>query len=493
MALYPPIITTSVGALYSQLFCLTGGVLLTRSPCRWTEEIDAALDAAVGAHPLASDAAARALDEQDSLRSFREQFHIPFSHRESQPTDAAHQAMAACVPADAEAIYLCGNSLGLQPRKTEDYVLEELRAWQKYGVQGHHEGKRAWVAINELVVAASARIVGAKPVEVAVMNSLTANLHFMMVPFYTPTATRFKILFEAKAFPSDSYAFASQASFHGYDPATALVALAPRAGESLLRTDDILAAIAEHGASLALVCFSGVQYYTGQLFDHAAIAAAAHGVGARVGIDLAHAVGNCELRLHEWGVDFAVWCNYKYMNSGPGAIGGCFVHERWATDASLPRFAGWWGHCKAERFRMADVYVPDPGAFGFQVSNPPVLQTAAVLASLELFDSATMPALRRKSLRLTRYLERLLGTEIAPGLLSILTPADPNARGAQLSLVFSFDVRAVHSLVEAAGVYCDVREPDVMRIAPVPLYNSYADVLGFVRRLQRALLADNHR
>eukprot|EP00300_Choanocystis_sp_HF-7_P042139 c8907_g1_i1.p2 GENE.c8907_g1_i1~~c8907_g1_i1.p2 ORF type:complete len:312 (-),score=53.61 c8907_g1_i1:28-963(-) len=308
-----------------------------------------------------------------------------------------------------------------------------------------------------------------------------------MVPFYRPTATRYKILYEAKAFPSDSYAFASQAAFHGYDPADALIALAPREGEATLRHEDILAAIAASGPSIALVCFSGVQYYTGQLFDHAGIAAAARAAGCLVGIDLAHAVGNVELRLHDWGVDFAVWCNYKYMNSGPGAIGGAFVHERHARDTTLPRFAGWWGHCKEERFRMADTYVADPGAFGFQVSNPPVLQTAALIASLELFDAATMPALRAKSLRLTRVLERLLASEIPAGAVRILTPTDPNQRGCQLSLVFAFNVVDVHARIEAAGVFCDIRNPDVMRIAPVPLYNSFADVLRFVRALKDSL------
>lgn len=427
--------------------------------------------------PVFSATAAGELDEADTLSSLRSEFEFPTLHKDGEGDETP-------------AVYLCGNSLGLMPKRTRTYVNEELDAWSASGVRGHHEGKREWLTINERVEEGTARLVGAKPIEVVVMNSLTSNLHFMMAPFYRPDATRFKIMYEAKAFPSDSYAFASQAELAGLDPKDALLPIAPREGEETLRTEDILAAIAEAGDSLALVCFSGIQYYTGQLFDMAAITEAGHAVGAKVGFDLAHAVGNAELRLHDWGVDFAVWCNYKYVNSGPGAIAGAFLHERYAHDATLPRMAGWWGHNKADRFKMEPDFVPDPGAPGFQLSNPPVLQTVAVEASLEIFDQATLPALRAKALRLTMFLELALQEALGPDHVTIITPADPNARGCQLSLQFARPVRSVHTAIEAAGVYCDVREPDVMRIAPVPLYNSFGDVYRFVELLRDAVLND---
>ncbi|KNC50588.1 kynureninase, variant [Thecamonas trahens ATCC 50062] len=437
--------------------------------CRLSDSlVDELLQVAaeVGSSTVCDAKVAAALDKADGLSRFADAFAFPTLHLEGEN---------ACEDG-RQAVYLCGNSLGLMPHKAREYVNEELEAWAKSGVRGHHEGKRAWLWINERVTDGAARLVGAKPIEVEVMNSLTMNLHVMMAPFYRPTATRYKIMYEAKAFPSDSYAFASQVRMAGFDPADALIAVAPRDGEYTLRTEDIEAAIAEAGDSLALVCFSGIQYYTGQLFDMPAITRAGHAVGAKVGFDLAHAVGNVELRLHDWGVDFAAWCHYKYCNSGPGAIAGAFIHEKYAHDAELHRMAGWWGHNKAERFLMEPEFVPDPGAAGFQVSNPPVLQTVAVEASLEIFDEATLPALRAKALRLTMFLE--LALESALGSDHVL------------SLQFTKPVEAVHAALEAAGVYCDVRKPDVMRIAPVPLYNSFSDVLRFVELLAAAVKSE---
>jgi len=333
-----------------------------------------------------------------------------------------------------------------------------------------------------------AHVVGALDMEVAVMNSLTANLHLMMVPFYRPTAERHKILIEYKAFPSDLYAVESQIKFHGYDPATSLIQLRARDGEAALRNEDILEAIEREGDSIALVMLSGVQYYTGQLFRIADITAAAHKKGCVVGFDLAHAVGNVVLRLHEWNVDWAVWCNYKYINAGPGAIGGCFVHERHAL-ADLTHFSGWWGHDLKTRFDMDAPFTPIAGAFRFRLSNPPVLQVAALLASLELFEEATMERLRAKSERLTAYLELLLDRTIDAKHLSILTPRTPQDRGCQLSLFFHDEhtVKRVNSNLQKNGCVCDYRKPNVIRVAPVPLYNSFSDVQRFVSILRQSL------
>lgn len=419
--------------------------------------------------PEPSVSEARRLDRRDPLASFRKEFLIPKS-RSGKPW-----------------IYLAGNSLGLQPRKARAYVAQELEDWARLGVDGHFEAKHPWMSYHETVGAPMARVVGALPTEVVVMNTLTVNLHLMMVSFYRPTSERRKILVEAGAFPSDQYAVASQARFHGYDPATTIVQLRPRAGESSLRTEDILEVIEREGRQLALVMLGSVNYLTGQAFDIPRIVEAGHRQGCRVGFDLAHAAGNLELRLHDWGPDFAVWCSYKYLNAGPGNLSGCFVHERHARALDLPRFAGWWGHDKVTRFQMGDQFRPMPGAEGWQLSNPPIFELAALRASLELFDRATLPRLRKKSELLTGYLERLLDT-LPPGFCQVTTPSDAAQRGCQLSLrvnAGSGGPRGLLRKLARAGIICDFREPDTIRAAPVPLYNRFEDVWHFVETLRR--------
>lgn len=435
-------------------------------------------DLATEAKLCFSDAAfAEHLDQQDPLRVQRDSFHFPKG------------------PQGGECIYLCGNSLGLQPKNTVAYVTEQLEKWQQHGVEGHFPDAnpvRPWVTADEDCRDDMAAIVGALPVEVAVMNSLTVNLQFLMCAFYRPVPGRFKILMEGKAFPSDKFALQSQAAFHGFDAQEAIVEIWPRPGEDTLRTEDIVEKIDSMGSEIAVVLFSGIQYYTGQLFDIAAITAAAREKGCKVGFDLAHAVGNAPLELHDWGCDFACWCTYKYLNAGPGNIGGAFVHERYKDDQSLGRLTGWWGHRQEDRFQMEHHFIPSPGAQGFMMSNPPVLCIAALRASTDVFREATMERLRAKSLRLTAYLEALVDTELA-GQMRILTPRDPRWRGAQLSLVFvggaANQIEAVHSAISAKGVVCDLRKPDVMRIAPAPLYNSFTDVFKFVALLKEELAA----
>ena len=391
---------------------------------------------------------------------------------------------------------MCGNSLGCMPARAREYVVAELDKWAQWGVEGHFEEPFPWVTIDESVKDASARLVGAKPEEVCIMNSLTVNLHLMMVSFYRPDAAtgKVKILVEEKAFPSDMHMLESQVRFHGLDPAEAIVKLTARPGEVTLRTEDVVEVLARRKGELALVLMSGVQYYTGQLFDIAAISAAAREHGVACGWDLAHAAGNVPLRLHADGPDFACWCTYKYLNSGPGNIAGCFVHERHGSHgslATLPRFAGWWGHRKEDRFFMAHEFVPSAGAQGFMCSNPPVLCCAALRASLDCFEEAGgVAATRRKSLLLTGYLEALLDAdEVLKKEVVIFTPRDPAARGCQLSLTFtSGGVEEVNRDLAAAGVICDVRKPDVMRVAPAPLYNSFADVRTFTVLLRDVLL-----
>ncbi|HET9679857.1 MAG TPA: kynureninase [Gammaproteobacteria bacterium] len=410
---------------------------------------------------------AQQLDKTDDLRGYRERFYIP------RNADGA------------DVVYLCGNSLGLQPKKTADYLQQELEDWQSLGVRGHMQARRPWLPYHELVTPLTAAIVGAKPTEVVNMNSLTANLHLMMVSFYQPTKTRYKILIEKGAFPSDQYAVAAQLRFHGFDPAQGLLELAPRAGEHALRMEDIAQCLEREGDAIALVMLAGVQYYTGQAYDMAEITRLAQQKGCRVGFDLAHAVGNLALSLHDWNMDFAVWCNYKYLNSGPGAVGGCFVHERHARDTSLPRFTGWWGHDKASRFDMKPDFDPTPGAQGWQLSNPPIMALAPVLAASEITAQAGMPALRQKSEQLTGYLEFLLHERLA-GKVGIITPENKDQRGCQLSLVVP-NGQTVFQALEEAGVVCDWREPDVIRIAPAPLYNTFADVYSFVDILRDVL------
>jgi kynureninase len=407
------------------------------------------------------------LDRADPQASYRQRFYIP-----------QHQGK--------DEIYLCGNSLGLQPRDTQRLVQEELEDWRRLGVKGHFDGRRPWMPYHEQFTEPTARLVGAKPVEVVNMNSLTVNLHLMMTSFYRPTQGRHKLLVERGAFPSDRYAVEAQVRLHGFDPDQSLIELSSGRGDPYIPVEEIEALLEADGREIALVLLPGVQYYSGQAFDLKRIATAAHKAGCRVGFDLAHAVGNLPLRLHDSGADFAVWCNYKYMNAGPGAVAGCFVHERHAKAFDLPRLAGWWGHDKSSRFRMGPEFAPMEGAEGWQLSNPPVLGLAPLLASLDIFDEVGMPALRDKSLKLTAYLESLLKEKLAEHI-DILTTPDPTQRGCQLSLRLHKGrdaARQVFEQLEEAGVTSDWREPDVIRVAPVPLYNSYMDVYRFVDILE---------
>ncbi|MBD3654087.1 kynureninase [Kangiella sp.] len=415
---------------------------------------------------------AQQLDQQDPLKQMREQFHIP---KQDNGDDE---------------IYLCGNSLGLQPKRTQEYLNYELSQWQKLGVKGHFSGEFPWMPYHEFLTEESAKLVGAKNSEVVCMNSLTANLHFMMVSFYRPNKTRNKILIEDHAFPSDHYAVESQVRFHGFDPDQAMLLAKPREGEETLRTEDLLNLIELHGEEIALIMLPGVQYYTGQVLDMKAITEAGHAKGCMVGFDLAHATGNIPMSLHDWDVDFAAWCSYKYLNSGPGSVAGCFVHEKHHTNLELPRFAGWWGHDKESRFRMENRFVPMQSAEAWQVSNPPILSLAAIRASLDTIkDAGGILALRKKSLKLTRYLRDLLEQELADEI-NILTPADEKASGCQLSLTVNLhglDGKTVFDRIEAAGVTCDFRHPNVIRVAPVPLYNSFEDAYRFVTILKDSL------
>lgn len=413
---------------------------------------------------------AEKLDAADPLAPLRAKFHLPLG------------------PDGSPRVYFCGHSLGLAPKRAAAIVTEELEAWAREGVAGHFTGPRPWVAYHEQLTQGFAELAGAQPIEVVAMNSLTVNLHLLLAGFYRPTRARHKILIEARAFPSDRYAVASQIRHHGFDPAEGLVEIAPRAGEDVLRTEDICEHIERHGAEIAVVLLPGVQYLSGQLLDMQAITACAHRQGCLVGFDLAHAIGNVPLNLHDWDVDFAAWCGYKYLNGGPGAIGGCFVHERHAH-ADLPRFAGWWGHDKATRFDMPQAFSPLPGAEGWQISNPPILSAAPLLASLELFEAAGMAALRRKSLDLTAYLVALLREHVYEAV-SILTPDEADARGCQLSLRLNrapHEARAIHDALTDRGMVCDWREPDVIRVAPVPLYNTFTEVWDFVAALKALL------
>ena len=402
--------------------------------------------------------AARALDTQDPLRAFREQFIFP-------QLDGR------------DVCYLCGNSLGLQPKTIRQALLNELDQWAEHGVEGHFRGDLPWMQYHKYLTKQSAQLVGALHHEVVVMNTLTVNLHLMMASFYRPNASRFKIVMEAGAFPSDQYAMESQVRWHGLDPETAIVEVAPRAGEDTLRTEDILQVIKNHGDSVALVMFGGVNYYTGQFYDLEQITTAGHSVGAKVGFDLAHAAGNLPLQLHDWGPDFAVWCSYKYINSGPGGPSGAFVHERHAKSPELPRFAGWWGHDEDERFKMKKGFIPMFGAEGWQLSNAQIFSFAAHKASLDIFDAAGMDNLRAKSLQLTAFLEQVL-LEADPGnsFFRIITPSDPAQRGCQLSLLTDERGKALFDYLAKHGVIADWREPNVIRFAPVPLYNSFEDV-----------------
>ncbi len=411
------------------------------------------------------------LDRQDSLKQFQDSFYFPHNAKNQKN------------------IYLCGNSLGLQTKSTRKWVSEILDAWAFRAVKGHFTGPHPWLAFHELLTEKLASVVGAHSMEVVAMNSLTVNLHLMMVSFYRPTVERNKILIEAKAFSSDVYAVSSQIRFHGFEPETSLIVAHPRQGEINIRTEDLLALIESEGDTISLILFPGVQYFTGQAFDMAKITEAGHKKGCIVGFDLAHAAGNLLLKLHDWNVDFAVWCSYKYLNAGPGAVAACFVHERYSLQFDLPRFTGWWGHDKSSRFQMPDQFCVLPGAEGWQISNPPILSMAPLLASLEQFDKAGMPALRAKSEKLTAYLDFLLRQQ-CDDKITIITPATSDDRGAQLSLILAGEIqqwKKVHEKLTQAGVVCDWREPNVMRVAPVPLYNRFIEVFDFVKLLQSIL------
>lgn len=411
---------------------------------------------------------AKKQDFKDDLSIYRNQFHIP---KDKQGNDV---------------IYLCGNSLGLQPKTTKNYLNQELEDWANLGVDGHFEAKNPWLVYNELLTENMAKVVGAKPIEVVVMNTLTVNLHLMMVSFYQPTKTRYKILIEGDVFPSDKYAVESQLRHHGFDDKAGLIQWNPRKSESLNNYEDFETILKKQGSEIALIMIGAINYYTGQYFDLKRITELAHKYGCMVGFDCAHAAGNVPLNLHASGADFAVWCTYKYLNSGPGSLAGCFVHERHAHKKDLNRFTGWWSHNKKTRFKMRDEFDAIPGAEGWQLSNPPILSMAAIRASLDLFEAAGIKNLRAKSIQLTGFLEYLI-FDLNNKNINIITPKNPEERGAQLSIQLKNIDKTLHAKLTKAGVISDWREPDVIRVAPAPLYNSFEDVFEFVERLKKLL------
>jgi kynureninase len=406
---------------------------------------------------------AQQLDANDPLKEFRSAFLFP-----------QHEGK--------DAIYFCGNSLGLQPKATRDYILKQLDNWSAYGVEGHFKTDTPWMYYQKTTKDSLAKLIGAKPIEVVAMNQLTVNLHLLMVSFYRPTKVRYKIIMEGGAFPSDQYAMESQVRFHGFAPDDAIIELTPRDGEYTLRHEDILDAIEQHKDSLALVMMGGVNYYTGQFFPLKEITQKAHEAGAFCGFDLAHAMGNVPMELHDWEVDFAMWCSYKYLNSSPGGISGIYIHEKHSTNPDTPRFAGWWGYKEDIRFQMKKGYIPEPGAEGWQMSNVPVLTMAAHRAALDLFDEAGLSTLREKSLKLTAYMEYIVretNKKIGFEKFNIITPLEPANRGAQLSIICKEGGKIVFDKLTEQGVIGDWREPEVLRFAPVPLYNSFEDVYHF--------------
>ncbi|MBI1221254.1 MAG: kynureninase [Bacteroidetes bacterium] len=406
-----------------------------------------------------SESFAKEMDAQDALSSFRNEFHIP-------------------VWKGKESIYLTGNSLGLQPKSAREFVEQEFLDWQNLGVEGHTEAKNPWLFYHHFLTKQAAEIVGAQEKEVVIMNNLTANLHLMMVSFYRPSKARYKLIIEGGAFPSDQYAVDSQAKFHGFDPKDAIIELKPRQGEHTLRTEDIHQTIRDHADELALVMLGGVNYYTGQAYDMKSIASVAHEVGALCGFDLAHGAGNILLNLHDWEVDFAVWCSYKYLNSGPGGTSGVFVHEKHGNSADIPRFAGWWGHNEKERFLMKRDFIPMEGAQGWQLSNAQIFPMAIHRASLDIFHRAGMKNLRAKSEKLTGYLEFVLAEIANSGKFGfeVITPQNPNERGCQLSVLVKENGKKLYEYLKDNSAIVDWREPNVIRIAPVPLYNSFLDI-----------------
>ena len=407
---------------------------------------------------------ALSLDAKDELRTYRDTFHIPLQKN------------------GEEHIYMCGNSLGLQPKRTKEFLNQELEDWANFGVEGHFHAKNPWMPYHEFLAESYAKIVGAKPTEVVAMNTLTVNLHLMMVSFYKPTENRHKVIIEGDAFPSDIYAVESQIKHHGFSPGTSLIKLRPRDGEFAIRTEDIQTIIEREGDEISLIMLGGVNYYTGQVFDFESITKLGQAKGINIGFDLAHAAGNIKLELHKWGVDFAVWCSYKYLNSGPGSVAAAFVHEKHHA-TNLDRFAGWWGHNKEDRFKMPDSFNPIQSAEGWQLSNPPILSLAAIRASLSIFDEVGMDKLVAKSKELTNYLLYLLNTTDTDRI-EIITPEE---RGCQLSIRVKNGNKNLFDAITEKGVVADWREPDVIRVAPVPLYNSFKDVFNFYSILKEEL------
>ncbi len=405
------------------------------------------------------------LDNNDALKGYRDKFFIPKN------------------PGGKDVIYFAGNSLGLQPKTVGAYIEQVLKDWAQFGVDGHMKAKHPWLPYHEFLTGQTAGLVGALPIEVINMNTLTVNLHLTLVSFYRPSKTRYKILIESPAFPSDHYAVQSHIRFHGYDVKKALIEIFPELDDNYIRTENILELIEKEGDSIALILLPGVNYYSGQAFEFEKITKAGHDKGILVGFDLAHGTGNLLLNLHDWDVDFAVWCSYKYLNAGPGAIAGCFVHEKYAADNNIPKFWGWWGHDKATRFLMDKKFIPIPGTESWQLSNPPILQLAALRASLDIFDEVGMKRLSCKSELLTSYMEYLI-EDLDEKNIEIITPNDNSQRGCQLSLRTKASGKKIYRKLLAAGVVCDWREPDVIRVAPVPLYNTFQDVWNFVEILK---------
>ena len=406
---------------------------------------------------------ARQMDEKDELKTFRNKFYIPIVNGK-------------------ECIYFTGNSLGLQPKTTQDYVVNELEDWANFGVEGHFHARRPWMPYHEIFPKQLSKIVGCKENEVVVMNSLTVNLHLLMVSFYRPTKERYKIICEAKAFPSDQYALETQVRFHGFDPEEAIVEVRPREGEHAIRLEDVVSTIKLQSQSTALVLFGGVNYYTGQLFDIKRITEAAHSIGAYAGFDLAHAAGNVALKLHDWNVDFACWCSYKYLNSGPGGVAGAYIHEKHAADTSMPRFAGWWGYTKETRFKMEKGFEAIPTAEGWQLSNAPILSMAAHKAALDIFEEAGMERLHNKRGLLSSYLSFVINDcnrKASEKIIEIITPENEMERGCQVSMLMLKNGKQIFDELTRQSVIADWREPNVIRVAPVPLYNSFKDIYRF--------------
>lgn len=418
---------------------------------------------------------AQMLDKKDVLHSFRDKFYLPIINGK-------------------ECIYFTGNSLGLQPKSTQEHILDELEDWASYGVEGHHHARNPWLSYHEMFPELLIDIVGAKPEELVVMNQLTMNLHVLMTTFYRPDKKRFKIICEAKAFPSDQYAIASQAAIHGLDPEKVIIEIGPREGEQTIRHEDILSAIKTNADELALVIIGGVNYYSGQVFDMHSITKATHEAGAYCGFDLAHAAGNVELHLHDWGVDFACWCSYKYLNSGPGGVAGVFIHEKHITDKKLLRLAGWWGSDKGSRFQMEKDFVPIPTAEGWQVSNAPVLSMAAHKAALEIFAEAGMKNVFAKGKTLSNYLLFVIeeiNKRSSEKTIEVITPAAENEKGCQVSMLMLKNGKEIFNELKKQGVIADWREPNVIRVAPVPLYNSFEDIYGFGEIISKMQNAEN--